>query len=126
MKTSTAIASTLLGTVALAAPSRRPLITVSLINEFAGTSGEATVPANGQFHDVPSLFGNSAIDENGQILASSANLTRFVDNVFCSFNKGDRIIAINSQTPSVDLDGNANVALLEPILMNEFQLQCQV
>lgn len=126
MKYSTVIAATLFGTAIIAAPTSQPSITVSLVNEFTGASGQATVPADGEFRNVADLFNNSPIDENGQILASSASLRRFSGNVFCSFNKTGSVIPLNSSTPSVDLDGNANVALLEPLAMNGFQFQCQV
>ncbi|KAF2475357.1 uncharacterized protein BDR25DRAFT_301068 [Lindgomyces ingoldianus] len=132
MKFTLAIASTLFATAITAAPRIQktrqvifPDITVSVINDQTGLSAAVTVPSDGTVFPIPMLFGGTALDNNGNILASSAQLVTFVENVFCSFNKGDLIIPINGKDKTfADLDGNKDAAT--PILLNEFTFQCQV
>jgi hypothetical protein len=109
-----------------AASPRLPRVTVAVRNEFNGKVAEGTVIANGRFTRISELLKESEIDENGIILASSAELVRFKGNVFCSFHIGNVVVPLNSTSPLVDLDSNPNVALLEPLVLNDALLQCQI
>ena len=132
MKTSFALALTLF-TAAISASPRIvrprqfviPKITISVINDLTGASAHTTVAADGTVFPIRTLFGGSVLDVDGKVMASSAQLIQFVENVFCSFNKGDQIIPINGRNfVFADLDGNKDAAI--PINLNDFTFQCQV
>ena len=130
MKFSLAATTSLLSTTfALPALDTRqtifPKISVSVINDITGASAIATVVADGTVFPILELFGGSVLDQDGVVVASSAQLVAFVDNVFCSFNKGDLIIPINGKNfVFADLDGDKAVA--KPRALNQFTFQCQI
>ncbi|KAH7108754.1 hypothetical protein B0J11DRAFT_543750 [Dendryphion nanum] len=126
MKLDSIFVVTFLNAVAFAAPSYSPRITISVTNDLTGRNAVTTIPANGRFQNISSLFKNSAIDEHGRILASSAQLVGFVENVFCSFNNKDIVIPLNSAATFAVLGRDLESASLVPTLLNNFQLQCQV
>lgn len=125
MKITSVISIAFLNAVAFAAPSHLPQISISVINDVTGKNAIATISADGRFQNVSDLFKNSAIDEQGRILASSAQLVGFVENVFCSFNNEDIIIPLNNEVTFAGLGRNPASAL-SLTLLNNFQLQCQV
>ncbi|KAH8724955.1 hypothetical protein GQ44DRAFT_564123, partial [Phaeosphaeriaceae sp. PMI808] len=119
-----AIAATYFHLSISAASVQVPHVAITITNEFNGKTAAASILADGSFKRVPDLFANSDLDENGRFFGTSAQLTRFVDNSKCLIHRGAGMLRLNSSTPLVDLDGNPNVALLKPLLLNSFQFRC--
>jgi hypothetical protein len=126
MKHTITIAAAFFSTAIMATRNLQPQITITVTNEFTGDSGSATVQADGHLRRISDLFKSTDVDYDGKILGTSSQLALFASNVFCSFNNDETVIPINSTTPLVDLDGNPNVALRAPLILNSFQFQCQI
>jgi hypothetical protein len=107
-----------------ALPARNAIlsITVSITNDQTGASGSATVPGDGIARNLTDLFGGSAIDQNGAIIGTSAQLTKFSENTKCFFQNVNWIINFDGKKTFVNLDGNKDVAL--PVYLNGFNVQC--
>ncbi|KAF2260323.1 hypothetical protein CC78DRAFT_536494 [Lojkania enalia] len=100
-----------------------PSITISVINDLTGASAQATVPGDGIARMLPDLFRGTAIDQNGAIVATSAQLIKFSPDTRCFFQNVNWIINLNGKDLTfADLDGNKDVAI--PTYMNGFNLQC--
>jgi hypothetical protein len=114
-----------LGPSVLAAPSRGPQVTITLLNEIDRHSGAASIPADGRFRRVPDLFATTDLDQNGQFFGTSAQLTQFEDDTHCLIRGINGDIQLNSSVTLVDLDGNDNVALIKPLVLNGLQIRCR-
>lgn len=125
MRSTFAFTVALFGATIIAAPiSSIPSthITFSLTNDVTGHSAQATIPADGTFFGILSLFTKTNINEYGQIIASSAQLIQFEDDVSCSFNAGEYIIPISGRKTFTHL--GTNTAKL--VALNDFTVQCQI
>lgn len=100
-----------------------PPVTLSLINDQTGQSATTTVIADGSRSSLAQLFRNSNIDNNGRILASSAQLIDFVQGLFCVFQKGNIIIPINDEKTFVRFDQSQPALLVD---LEGVFLQCEV
>jgi hypothetical protein len=100
-----------------------PQITVSLANDQTGTSAQATILADGTVFRIPELFANTNIDNANMVVASSAQLTSFVEGVFCVFWEGDRAIAINNEQTFIFFDGDRPGALVD---LKNVTFQCEI
>ncbi|KAB8233275.1 hypothetical protein ETB97_007487 [Aspergillus alliaceus] len=59
-------------------------VTIQLSNDWSGAHAEAKISADGKKHSIKSLFDGSALQsEDGNILATSAQLTKFDKNTVC-------------------------------------------
>jgi hypothetical protein len=119
-----AIAVALVGSSVSAAPAGVPQVNVTITNEIDNQAAAALIPADGHFRRVPDLFADSALDQNGRFFGTSAQLTQFVDDTRCLIRSRTGDLLLNSSAP-LDLDGNPNVALLEPLLLNGFKIRCR-
>ncbi|KAH7113252.1 hypothetical protein B0J11DRAFT_562232 [Dendryphion nanum] len=100
-----------------------PNITISLINDRTGANAQATVRGDGLARNIPDLFRGTAIDQNGQYLATSAQLIGFTEHTRCFFQNYNWIINLNGKDLTyVDIDGDKTKAT--PINMDGFNLQC--
>ncbi|KAF2818134.1 hypothetical protein CC86DRAFT_435291 [Ophiobolus disseminans] len=118
-----AICSYLTATIS-AAPSG--LISIAIQNEFSGKSATVVLPADGRLRRLNDLFANTALNNNGQFFGTSARLVHPVADTTCTIRTNLRNFILNSSKPAVELDGNQNVALLKPVVLNGFQIQCQM
>lgn len=100
-----------------------PQITVSLINDQTGMNAQATIPANGAIFAISDLFANTRVDDVGCVFASSAQLIRFVDNVFCVFQVNHITIPINDKWTFINFDTARPSALVN---LNEVTVQCEI
>jgi len=100
-----------------------PPITVSLADDQTGTSAQATILANGTVFAIPALFVNTGIDNGNMVVASSAQLTSFVEGVFCVFREDDRAIAINSEQSFIFFDTDRPGALVD---LSNVTFQCEI
>jgi hypothetical protein len=125
MKSTFALAVALFGATIIAAPvssSSSPHITFSLTNDYTGHNAQATILADGTFFGILSLFTNTNIDEDGLIIASSAQLIQFQDDVVCSFNAGGNIIPISGKKTFTNLGTDAS----KLVDLSDFTVQCQI
>lgn len=128
MKFTPALTTALLIAFTTAAPTLAPretvpTITIAVTNDLTGLSATATVPGDGIARNIPDLFRGSAIDNNGAIIATSAQLVKFEDKTRCFFQNVNWIINLNGRDATfVDLDGDREVA--SPVYLNGFNLQC--
>ncbi|CAG5136949.1 uncharacterized protein ALTATR162_LOCUS21 [Alternaria atra] len=121
-----ALQSALITTLLLASAHSKPIvpqITVSLANDQTGTSAQATVLANGSVFTIPELFAHTNIDNANRVVASSAQLTSFVEGVFCVFRENDRTIAINNKQTFIFFDSDHPRALVD---LNDVTFQCEI
>jgi hypothetical protein len=102
-----------------------PRITVTITNELDNQEASASIPGDGRFRRVPDLFANTDLDQNGQFFGTSAQLSQSVDDASCIIRSNIGDLLLNSSTPLVDLDGNPNVALLKPLVLNGVQILCR-
>jgi hypothetical protein len=58
-------------------------VTVQAANDFTGANADVVVPVNAQPQLVGTLFAGTAVDVNGAIIASSAQLVANFQNVAC-------------------------------------------
>ncbi|KAH3938539.1 hypothetical protein HBH98_247130 [Parastagonospora nodorum] len=118
------IVAAFLGPSISAASTRGRQVTITLLNEIDRHSGEASIPADGRFRKVQDLFATTDLDQNGQFFGTSARLTQFHDDTHCLICGIEGDILLNSSVPLADLDGNPNVALLKPLVLNGLQIRC--
>ncbi|KAF2119431.1 hypothetical protein BDV96DRAFT_684030 [Lophiotrema nucula] len=129
MKTTFAAVALLFG-AAIAAPASTKSsqdgtqIKVSVINDQSSRNADATVAADGVANPIRDLFAKTAVDANGRIIASSAQLIQFVDNVTCCFSKNGQLIPITGRLTFADLDGNKGVAI--PVDITDFTFECRI
>jgi hypothetical protein len=119
------IAAAFFGPFVSATPTSVPRVTLSITNEIDSETGVATVPADGHFRHISELFGKTGLKQNGQVLGTSAQLTHALAGIRCLIRSDNGDLVLNSSVPLVDLDGNPNVALLEPLALDDFQVRCQ-
>ncbi|KAH7381529.1 hypothetical protein BKA66DRAFT_549819 [Pyrenochaeta sp. MPI-SDFR-AT-0127] len=128
MKFTIAIASTVLAfaTGISAIPSPIPQITIRIFNDQTGANAEATVPADGLPRNIPDLFRGTAIDSRGDIIGTSAQLTKFSDSTKCTLtnlNIPNWVIELDGRAKNfVDLDGDRSRPI--PIWLGGFTFQC--
>jgi hypothetical protein len=103
-----------------------PQIAITIINELDNQTASAFIPGDGRLRRVPDLFANTDLDQNGQFFGTSAQLTKFADNTRCLIRSIAGDVHLNTSVPRVDLDGNPNVALLKPLVLNGFQIRCRM
>ncbi|PSN71218.1 hypothetical protein BS50DRAFT_570619 [Corynespora cassiicola Philippines] len=129
MQFTIALFTTLFATAISAAPATpearnaAPQYKISLTNDQTDANAVATVSGNGAAYWMTDLFRGSAIDNNGAIIATSAQLIDFKPNTRCFFQNYNWIINIDSKATWVDLDGNKDAVI--PVYMNGFNIQCQ-
>jgi hypothetical protein len=112
------IITAFLGPSVLAAPSRGPQVTITLLNKIDRHSGAASMPADSRFRRVPDLFATTNLDQNRQFFSTSAQLTQFKDDAHCLICGINSDIQLNSSVTLVNLDSNNNVALIKPLVLN--------
>ncbi|KAL1642020.1 hypothetical protein SLS61_009866 [Didymella pomorum] len=109
-------------------PSPTPVsqITIRIFNDQAGANAEASVLADGVPRSIPDLFRGKAIDNNGDIFGTSAQLVRFSDSTKCSLtnlNVPDWVFELDGRARNfADLDEDASKA--ERVWLNGFTFQC--
>jgi hypothetical protein len=119
------MAAAFFGLIVSATPTSVPRVTLSITNEIDNQMGAATVPADGHFRRISELFGKTDLKQNGQVLGTSAQLTHAPAGTRCQIRSNNGDLVLNSSVPLVDLDGNPNVALLKPLVLNDFQIRCR-
>jgi hypothetical protein len=132
MKSFITVSAALLATCATALPNSKaarqgpPEVTFALSNDQTGHHASATVPANGDTFIFSSLFGDSVLASDGQVLASSGQLTAFPQGVDCGLEnyEGDWVTALTPENTYVDLDGNPNVAT--PVDVAGYTISCSL
>jgi hypothetical protein len=104
------IVAAFLGLSVLAAPTRGPQVTITLLNEIDRHSGAASIPADGRFRRVPDLFATTDLDQNGQFFGTSAQLTQFEDDTHCLIRgiDGDIQHGFYWNFPETVTDGSSN------------------
>jgi hypothetical protein len=126
MRSAVAIAVAFFGSSLFATLAHIPYITVAVTNGFTRGTVWAAIMANGRLRRIPDLFRHSNIDEDGHIRATSAQFVRFVRRRLLRVSQGRVCCFSNSITPLVVLDGNPDVAFLEPLLLTDFRSQCRM
>jgi hypothetical protein len=119
------VAAALLCSFTSGTPTSVPSIAVTITNELDGKAGTAPIPGDGRFRRVPDLFANTQLDQNGQFFGTIARLTHFLPGTRCLIRGDAGDLILNSSVPLIDLDGNPNVALLKPLVLNGFQVRCR-
>lgn len=110
-------------------PSPTPVseITIRIFNDQSGANAEASIPADGVPRTIPNLFRGKAIDSNGDIFGSSAQLVKFSDSTKCSLtnlNVKDWAFELDGRARNfVDLDEDLSKA--ELVWLNGFTFQCR-
>ena len=130
MKFTIPLGATIFATTIYAVPASKfstrnsaPHVTLSVTNDLTGASASITVPTDGKARMIPDLFRGTAVDQNGAIVATSAQLIAFKADTHCFFQNVNWIINLYGKDKTyVDLDDVTNIAM--PINMNEFNLQC--
>ncbi|USP77247.1 uncharacterized protein yc1106_04521 [Curvularia clavata] len=131
MQFTTAIAATILAFSASASAAAVsipiPQITLRIFNDQTGRNADTTVSADGIAVSIPSRFAGSAIDNNGNIIGTSAQLVQFQDNTKCqltNLNVPGWVIELDGRAKNfADLDGDKSKAI--PTWLNGFQFSCQ-
>lgn len=115
MKSTFAAALALFAAAASAAPAVPrgfPTVTIQFANDQTGHNANVAVVANGNQNYVSTLFAGTSIDINGRIIATSAQLTQFVQGTNCVVASGLTAIAdLTTDHTFADLDGNPNAAV---------------
>jgi hypothetical protein len=130
MQFTIATALAVLAAVATAAPATQvrtlPTVTISFSNDQSGRNAAVPIVADGNPNLVGSLFAGSAIDVNGEIIATSAQLTQFVQGTFCVIENfaGTVVAKLNTDATFADLDGNPNAAV--PTDVTGLTIICEV
>ncbi|KAF2251312.1 hypothetical protein BU26DRAFT_518004 [Trematosphaeria pertusa] len=129
MQFTLALAAAIFASAISAAPAMQsrdtvyPLIKVSVMNDQTGRFATVEIPGDGHAHALPDLFRDSPIDQDGAIMATSAQLISYTPLTHCFFQNVNDIINMYGKGQNyVDLDGQAGVAA--PRNMNAFNLQC--
>jgi hypothetical protein len=120
-----AIAITFYSSSISATPTPTPRVTVTITNELDNQTGSAFILGDSRLRQISHLFVNTELDQNGQFFGTSARLTQSVDNTRCLIRSIDGDIHFNSSVPLIDLNENANITLLKPIVLNGLQIRCQ-
>jgi hypothetical protein len=124
MKPTLAVVSALLATAITAAPVTTT-VTVQLANDFTGANADVPIIANGSPNAIATLFAGTSIDNDGQILATSAQLTQFVTGTSCVIEAGATVIGtLNTDQMFADLDATPNVDV--PIDVTGDVIICEV
>ncbi|KAF1995333.1 hypothetical protein P154DRAFT_526382 [Amniculicola lignicola CBS 123094] len=119
----TIFASAISAAPAMAPRDNYPTVRVSLYNDQTGHMATASVLSDGMANMLTDLFRGSAIDDNGHIKVTSAQLVQSTQKTRCFFqNYNDIINMSGADNPFVDLDGNPAAALVRD--MSGFNLQC--
>jgi hypothetical protein len=104
-----------------------PQITIRIYNDETGANAAATVSANGVPHNISDLFRGSAIDKNGDIIGTSAQLVQFLDSTKCSMvnvNVRDWVVELDGRAKNfVDLDRDTSKAI--PVWLGGFTFTCE-
>ncbi|EDU46354.1 hypothetical protein PtrSN002B_004094 [Pyrenophora tritici-repentis] len=128
MQLTIALCATILASAIKAAPSLLPretfpLVTVSITDDLTGANAAVTVLSDGLARNLTTFFQGTAIDQQGAIFGTSAQLINFTPKTHCFFQNYNHIIQFNGKDKTfVDLDRNADQAI--PIQLNGFNLQC--
>ncbi|KAJ5741198.1 hypothetical protein N7493_001070 [Penicillium malachiteum] len=102
-----------------------PEVTFSLSNDQSGANAGATFPVNGYDRSISDIFKGTSVAASGNVLASSAQLTAFPQNINCVLkNNGNYIATLTAQNTYVDIDGNPAVST--PINLNGATINCHV
>jgi hypothetical protein len=124
MKSTFAAVLAVCAAAASAAPTY-PTVTVQFSNDQTGANANVPVITDGTPYAVSTLFAGTAVDINGRIIATSAQLTQFVQGTFCVVKAGDTVIGnLNTDKTFADLDGNPNAAI--PTDLTGTVLICEV
>lgn len=99
--------------------------TISLANDFTGANAPSAVDINAGPIPLGALFQGTALDQGGRIIATSAQLTTIIANVFCIVNNPVMTLnaRLNDKITFADLDGNAGAAV--PTDVTDFTIECQ-
>jgi hypothetical protein len=100
-------------------------VTVQLSNDLSGANAEVSIYADGTDEAIQNLFGSTVIAKGGKVLATSAQLVKFSNEVFCIIKKDERPIGVfNFRTTFAELDHKNGTAI--PINLQGAVLNCQV
>jgi hypothetical protein len=119
----TILASAISAAPALASRETVPSVTISITNDQTGANAAVTIPSDGRAVNITDLFPGTAIDQNGAIIGTSAQIIKFTEKTHCFFQNYNWIINLNGKDQTfADLDGNKDVVI--PVYLNGFNLQC--
>jgi hypothetical protein len=128
MKSVSVIVS-LLATAAFATPSIRrdtPIIAFSVNNDVIGASVSATALSNGKPLHFRDAFANTALEKDGKIIATSAQLNTIIPKLACviGISKGPNVGFMDAATPFLDLDGVSGAAVETDV--SDLVIVCQI
>jgi hypothetical protein len=107
-------------------PSAASQITVRIFNDQTGANAAASIPADGTSHNIVDLFRGSTIDNNGDVIGTSALLVKFSHTTKCALknvNVQDWVVELDGRAKNfADLDGDSSKAV--PVWLNGFMLSC--
>ncbi|KAE8156853.1 hypothetical protein BDV40DRAFT_67311 [Aspergillus tamarii] len=66
-------------------------VTLQLSNDWSGANAKASVATDGKPHSIQELFGDSDLEKDGKIFATSAQLTKFHQNICRVLQRDPRI-----------------------------------
>ena len=125
-----AAALALFAAVASAAPTiiarDFPTVTIQLSNDQSGANAAVPIVTDGTPTLIGSVFAGTSVDVNGEIIATSAQLTQFVQGTFCVIENfaGTVVAKLNTDSTFADLDGNPNAAV--PTDVTGLAIICEV
>ena len=100
-----------------------PTATLQLANDLSGANHNAVILTDGTTYPLTDLFAGTAVDVNGQILASSAQLVAHPTYVQCAIFHPQSLVTVLTQDRTfADLDGNPNA--LTTIALNDAAVSC--
>ena len=125
MKSIIAICSLLVASVAAAPLEARdaPSVTFALSNDNSGAYAGVPFAADGTDKTISSLFGATSVASNGQVWATSAQLTAFPQTINCVLkNNGATLTTFTASHTYFDLDGNPSAAI--PVDLTAAVINC--
>lgn len=125
MKSIIAICSLLVASVAAAPLEARdaPSVTFALSNDNSGAYAGVPFAADGTDKTISSLFGTTSVASNGQVWATSAQLTAFPQTISCVLmNNGATLTTFTAWHTYFDLDGNPSAAI--PVDLTAAVINC--
>lgn len=98
-------------------------VTLALSNDQTGAYASTTLAADGTQRRAFDLFQHTSVNVNGQVRASSSQLTAFQANTRCVIvNHGATIATLTARATFADLDGNPGAVI--PVNLNDATITC--